>query len=298
MNIKSPQRANAVADAVLHPLSVWIVSALAVAVIAYIDFLTGAELRVFPLYYAPISFVAWYRGRSDALILTALCSMAWLSSNLIAGLRFSHEGFWVANTLVQGVSFATVGLLISTLRLLLTRERELSRTDPLTSLRNARAFYEEGSRTLALCRRKGRPVTVGYIDLDNFKTVNDRLGHRAGDDLLRAIADVLSVSMRPSDLSARLGGDEFAILLPDVGPDEAAATLERLRSLLANTVASSVGLISASIGAVTFITVPEDMEEMVRQADSRMYAAKATGKNRVHLAVADQGLNIGPSLPV
>ena len=204
-------------------------------------------------------------------------------------MRFSHVGIWVANTIVQAISFAIVGLLISTLRAAVIRERELSRVDSLTSLLNARAFYDEAGRILALCRRKGGPVTVAYIDLDNFKAVNDRLGHRAGDDLLRTVADVLRTCIRPSDLSARLGGDEFSILLPEVGPHEAAATLERLRSLLADTVASSAGPVSASIGGVTFITAPEDVEAMVQQADSRMYAAKATGKNRVHLDVAGHG---------
>lgn len=286
MNMNSPQMADAVSDTIRHPLLVWIASALGVVVIAYVDFFTGVEVRVFPLYYAPITLVAWYGSRSGALIVAALCAAAWLSSNLLAGLRFSHVGIWVVNTIVQGVSFATVGLLISVLRAAVIRERQLSRADPLTSLRNARAFYDEASRILALCRRKGRPVTVAYIDLDNFKAVNDRLGHRAGDDLLRTVADVLRASIRPSDLSARLGGDEFSILLPEVGQREAAATLERLRSLLADAVASSAGPVSASIGGVTFITVPEDVEEMVQKADSRMYSAKAAGKNRVHLDVA------------
>lgn len=272
-------------DALRHGWSVWIAGALGVIAIASVDYFTGEELRVFPLYYAPISLVAWYRGRSGALIFAALCAMAWMTSNLMAGLRFSSMGIWVANTLTQGASFTIVGLLIATLRAAVMRERALSRTDSLTSLRNTRAFYEDARGILALCRRKGRPVTVAYIDMDNFKAVNDSLGHRAGDDLLRTVGEALRASVRPSDLSARLGGDEFAILLPDVGPHEAQATLERLRSLLADTVASNAVPVSVSIGGLTFITVPENVEEMVQKADSRMYAAKTTGKNRVHFEV-------------
>ena len=277
--------ANAVSHTVRQALSVWITGVLGVAVIGCIDYFSGAELRVFPLYYAPISLVAWYRGRSAAVIVAALCAVSWLSSNLLAGLRFSHAGILVANSLMQAASFTIVGLLIATLRAALRRERGLSRIDPLTSLLNTRAFNEEASRILALCRRKGRPVTVAYIDLDNFKAVNDTLGHQAGDDTLRSVGALLRASLRPSDLAARFGGDEFAVLLPDVGPHDAGAILERLRSSLADAVASTSCPVTSSIGAVTSLTVPEKVEDMIQQADSRMYAAKTKGKNQVCLEV-------------
>lgn len=276
-------------DPVTHPSVVWAAAGFAIVLIGGVDYFTGVEIRVFPLYYAPVSFVAWHSGRSGALLVATLCALAWLGSNLLAGLRFSNLDIWIVNTLVQGSSFTIVGLLIATLRAAALRERALSRTDPLTSLHNVRAFYDDANRVLALCRRKGRPATMAYIDLDNFKSVNDRLGHRAGDDLLRTVAQKLRAAIRPSDLSARLGGDEFAILLPEVGSDEAAATLERLRSLLADTVTPTAGPVSASIGGVTFITVPEDAEAMVQQADSRMYVAKAMGRNRVRLEVTGHG---------
>lgn len=254
--------------------------------IGAIDFFSGVELRVYPLYYAPISYVAWHLGRSAALIAAAISAGLWLGSNLLAGLQFSHQSLWVANTLVQGASFATVGFLIATLKESLTRERGLSRTDPLTSLLNRRAFYEEATRILALCRRKGRPVTLAYIDLDNFKAVNNTLGHQAGDDLLRSVGALLQSSTRPSDLCARLGGDEFAVLLTEADTQGAIVALERLRAQLEKTVAAGTVNVTCSIGALTFVTVPEDMDDMVRQADSRMYSAKAEGKNRLHHEIA------------
>ncbi|MBZ5558369.1 MAG: GGDEF domain-containing protein [Acidobacteriia bacterium] len=265
---------------------VWLATVLTIAAIGAFDYFSGVELRVYPLYYVPISLLAWYRGRRGALIASALCTLAWLTSNVEAGRQYSLLGIWIANTVVQGVSFAIVGVLIASLRAALMRERALSRIDPLTSLLNSRAFYEEGRRSLALCRRAGRPVTAAYIDLDNFKSVNDTLGHEAGDRLLRIVADHLRTSVRPSDLSARLGGDEFALLLPEVGPQDAAVTLERLRLTLTNAADASPGTVTVSIGGVTFIAVPGDMEEMIQQADSRMYEAKAAGKNRVRLDVA------------
>ncbi len=269
-------------------LTVWMASTLAIGLIGYVDYLSGVELRVFPMYYAPISLVAWYRGRSGALIVATLSTMTWVISNVLAGLSFSQPAIWVVNTLMQGVSFTLVGIMIATLRGALRRERELSRTDPLTSLLNTRAFYEQASRILALCRDGGHPVTIAYIDLDNFKAVNDRLGHKAGDDLLRRVAERLRLAVGPNDVTARLGGDEFAVLLPECGPREAVATLERLRSALADTFASSIDAVSASIGGVTFVTLPDDFEGLLHEADAGMYLAKSGGRNRVHHSVVDE----------
>jgi len=257
-----------------HPVLIWIVACLGIGVIAGIDYFTGTELRVFPLYYAPVSLVAWHGGRREAVVVAVLCAVSWYGSNLLAGLRFS-AAIWLANTFMQGASFATVGLLIATLRAALMRERALSRTDPLTTLLNGRAFYQEAGWLLALCRRKKWPISVAYIDLDNFKAVNDRDGHQAGDELLRKVACQLRSAVRASDIVARLGGDEFAVLLPEVNPQEAAVTLERLRSSLAETLTSSAGAVTATIGGVTFMTPPDNVEHMVHQA-----APECTSQNR------------------
>ncbi len=262
-------------------LAAWVASVVAIAVIGWVDFASGTELRIFPLYYLPISLLAWHAGRTGAVVGAALSALAWEESNVLAGLQFSYEGMWVANTVFLGLSFATVGYLIASLRAGMVRERGLSRTDPLTGLLNRRAFYEEAALVLPLCRRKGRPVTLAYMDLDNFKVVNDTLGHQAGDDLLRRVAGLMRASTRPSDLCSRLGGDEFAVLLPDADLREAGVALERIRSLLAETTAGGRRPVTGSIGAVTFITVPESLQSMLLEADARMYAAKREGKNRL-----------------
>jgi len=264
---------------------VWSGAAVGMFAIGGIDYASGAELRIFPLYLAPVSFVAWYRGRSSALAAAALCAGAWLGANLMAGLRFSHPAILVANTFVQGVSFAIVGYLIATLRVALVQERGLSRTDPLTALLNQRAFHEDAAGILARCRRAGHPITVAYIDLDDFKTVNDTLGHETGNAVLLTTAGQLRRAVRPSDVVARIGGDEFALLLPEVGPSAAALTLERLRSSLAVVDPSGRNAVTVSIGGVTFTTPPDDVAEMLARADSAMYEAKASGKNRVHVEV-------------
>lgn len=263
-----------------------------VLLIAAVDFFSGVELRVFPLYYLPIAFAAWHLGRSGAAGAAGLSALGWFVSNQLAGLQYSHPVIWIANAFVQGASFALVGFLVAGLKQVITRERELSRLDPLCPLLNRRSFFDESARVLALCRRNGRPVTLAYIDLDNFKAANDRRGHRAGDDLLRTVAQQLLASVRSSDVSARLGGDEFALLLPEVGPEQARATLERLRDTICHSAPALDCGVTASVGAVTFMTAPDDLELMVQMADSVMYAAKSDGKNQVHLEVVGPGAGV------
>src|SRR5260370_39212914 len=113
--------------------------------------------------------------------------------------------------------------LVSRLRVGIVRERLLARTDALTGAANGRTFYETAAVEADRARRSGRPLTLAYLDLDNFKQLNDRLGHAAGDAGLQAMVELIHVHIRPAGLLARLGGGEFALLVPDTGRDAAVA---------------------------------------------------------------------------
>lgn len=259
-----------------------------VVLIAAVDFFSGVELRVFPLYYAPIALAAWTLGHRATLLACAGSAIGWFIANQLAGLQFSHPLIWAANTCMQGASFAIVGLLVAHMRRSVTRERALSRTDSLSGLMNHRAFYEESDRLLRLCRRGRRAVTLAYLDLDNFKTVNDSQGHLAGDDLLRAVGELLQSTLRASDLTARLGGDEFAVLLPELGPAEAGSAIKRLHDEMSRLMAGRrLAGVTVSIGAVTALVAPESVELLVQKADAVMYGAKRAGKNQCCLEVDD-----------
>jgi diguanylate cyclase (GGDEF)-like protein len=256
-----------------------------IGLVGYVDFATGVEVRVFPLYYLPLAISAWHFGRSGALVAAGLCAITLLGSNHLAGLRESQPDIMFANLLIEGVSFATVGILVASLKAATARERELSRTDPLTALPNRRAFYEEASRIIAINERLRQPVTLAYVDLDNFKKVNDTLGHLSGDYLLRRVGQVIQTCIRTGDACARLGGDEFAVCLFAMGRDDAMAMLQRLSSQLTEALGGLECPVTASIGGVAFLSAPESVEAMVSEADRRMYAAKAAGKNGVVLDV-------------
>ncbi len=255
--------------------------------IGMIDYITGYEVRIFPLYFLPIALVAWRLSWPFALALSALSSLTWAAANILSGKDYSSPFIWPINMVSQLVAFGTVGVLVSDLHRRLRSEKDLSRKDQLTSLLNSRAFYEQGDMLLAFAHRSNRPVTFVYMDLDNFKAVNDELGHLEGDRALMAVAGVLSGHFRSNDLIARFGGDEFAMLLFDTGQEEAHTSLDRVRDLMAAAMKNNGWPITLSMGAVTYLRMPQTLKEAIHQADSLMFRGKSEGKNQVRIEVGD-----------
>lgn len=186
----------------------------------------------------------------------------------------------------------------SQINLVLQREKELARTDVLTGLANRRSFYEslqmERSRTV----RYGRPITLAYVDLDNFKRVNDTLGHSVGDELLVCVASLLRNTLRASDLVGRLGGDEFAVLLPETGAQAAESLLQKLALVLNDAMRARNWPVTFSIGAAAFLDNPVPVEEMIRTADELMYSVKKSGKNRISVALMGGAWHEPPKAPL
>jgi diguanylate cyclase (GGDEF)-like protein/PAS domain S-box-containing protein len=163
----------------------------------------------------------------------------------------------------------------------LESEKNLARVDFLTGIPNRRMFYQaltlEGKRS----RRYGRPVTLVYIDVDNFKHLNDHFGHAKGDELLKTIGATLETSVRSTDMAARLGGDEFAILLPETDEPSASVIVSKLRLNLNAAIAPKGWPVTFSFGVVTFPVALDSTEDMVKRADEFMYEAKRGGKSAV-----------------
>jgi diguanylate cyclase (GGDEF)-like protein len=157
---------------------------------------------------------------------------------------------------------------------------DLATHDSLTRVLNARSFTEQVMHELERTRRYSRPMTLLYLDLDNFKAVNDTHGHQTGDAVLRLVADAIRRAVRQADLVGRLGGDEFAVLMPETDAAEADAVAQRLAAGLASAFRGSP-TVTASIGVVSCAATTADAEEVIRSADRAMYEAKRTGKNRV-----------------
>jgi diguanylate cyclase (GGDEF)-like protein/PAS domain S-box-containing protein len=163
----------------------------------------------------------------------------------------------------------------------LESEKNLSRVDFLTGIPNRRMFHQaltlEGKRS----RRYGRPLTLVYTDVDNFKQLNDHYGHATGDELLKTIGTTLETSVRSTDMAARLGGDEFAVLLPETDEASAGVIVAKLRQNLNTAIAHKGWPVTFSFGVVTFPVALDSMEDMIKLADEFMYEAKRGGKSAV-----------------
>ena len=163
----------------------------------------------------------------------------------------------------------------------LETEKNLSRVDFLTGIPNRRTFNEALSQEGKRSRRYGRPITLAYIDVDNFKFLNDHYGHATGDELLKTIGRTLESSIRSTDMVARLGGDEFAVLLPETDEANAGVIVAKLRQNLQNAISPKRWPVTFSFGVVTFPVALDSVEEMLKRADEFMYQAKRGGKSAV-----------------
>jgi diguanylate cyclase (GGDEF)-like protein len=177
----------------------------------------------------------------------------------------------------------TVWLAIVIVAPLNARLRDQARADALTGLHNRTGFALEAGRQRAIALRRGEPVALAVIDLDDFKDVNDREGHAAGDRLLADLAACWSAALRPADVLARFGGDEFVLLVPGTGDEEVGAVLARLES--AHPAAWTAGAVLCGSA--------EPLEDAIRRADERLYVAKQARAAFGRVAVVGVGVGAG-----
>jgi diguanylate cyclase (GGDEF)-like protein len=170
------------------------------------------------------------------------------------------------------------------------RAEALSVTDDLTQLYNSRYLAQVLRRETKRATRSGRPLSLLFIDLDGFKSINDKHGHLFGSRALVEAASVIRASARETDIVARFGGDEFALVLPDTGSDGAFFVGERIREKIAAWVfLQSIGLnisLTVSVGVATLPDVASSAEQLIQAADEAMYAVKDGGKNGIRVAGA------------
>ena len=166
------------------------------------------------------------------------------------------------------------------------REQEAARIDSLTGLLNRTGFYELAQRETLRSQRYQRPLSVAYLDLDNFKQVNDKDGYETGDKLLQIVAGLLQKHCRQTDVVGRMAGDEFALLFTESGYEAAEGAINILHKVLLEAMQANSWPVTFSIGVVTFSAAPDTVDQLVRTADELMYAVKMDGKNRVMRAVA------------
>ena len=251
-----------------------------VLAIGYADHVLGAEFGFSIFYLLPIILATRNLGKNTGLLVSFLCSMLGAVMDYFHGVNYATHIVLYWHTFLRLILFIITVMIFDGWE----KEKENARTDSLTLVANRLAFNEFGQLEIKRCRRYGHPFSIIYIDVDNFKTINDRFGHRAGDRLLVLLADALRKSFRETDMVARLGGDEFSVIVVESDAKGARSALDRVCETL-DKIPRVGSIVTLSIGLLTFTNAPESFEEAVKKADELMYLAKNKGKNCIEAQV-------------
>jgi len=231
------------------------------------------------VFLLPMSFATWFLSWVAGAVIAAAGAVFLFYFDLrLTPAAGPAVAYW--NGAINVVVPAVFIYIFTELRSLYCKQLKLSRHDVLTALLNRRAFIEAVTAENRRMSRHARPLTIAYVDLDNFKHINDTFGHAAGDDFLIQVSQQISRRLRATDCLARLGGDEFAILLPETDQAAAQLVLAEIHSSLQQLAADREYKSTASVGAVTFHS-PADADKMIAIADEAMYAVKQSGKNKI-----------------
>jgi diguanylate cyclase (GGDEF)-like protein len=264
----------------------WITAGIAfIVILGFIDYLSGYEISLSLLYLIPIFLAVWYGDGRMGLVLSFVSTGAWFVADYSAGLFYSHPSIYIWNTLLRLGFYCVVTWLGSSLKKTYKINQELARTDYVTGATSIHYFYELAHVEMRRSQRNHHPFALAYIDLDDFKTINDRLGHSIGDRVLRAVTDNIHQQIRPADTLARLGGDEFALLMPETGEEAAKTVINRLHSSLVSEMLRNGWMVTFSVGVVICNEDPKTVDAMLKMADATMYSVKNANKNGVSYRV-------------
>jgi diguanylate cyclase (GGDEF)-like protein len=270
-------------DSVLNKSSCWriaLVSTIATFLISLLNYLSGQEISISIFYLIPIAISTWYCGHRAGIIFSILSAGIWFVADVMSNI-YSNPFAPYMNGLFRLSLFLVTEGLINRTKIFVDIEKSLSRIDSLTGLLNFRGFAEQVEVLFDLAARHGRPLVLAYIDLDNFKKVNDDLGHSEGNIVLQVVGQLITASLRTTDVAGRLGGDEFAIVLPETDEGGAQIVVATLSTALLQAVKKHGWPITLSIGVISFDSPALSLDEALRIADSLMYQAKKRGKNNI-----------------
>jgi diguanylate cyclase (GGDEF)-like protein len=265
--------------------------------IGYYDYQTGTQISMMLLYAVPILVSSSYSGKLEGIIVALFAASCWLIANLANqpyGESFSILSWNAFTRLSIFVLIAYTFSLQAQLRRTLEREKLRADTDRLTGLLNKEAFRERVENEILRSRRYNHPLSLAFIDLDNFKQVNDIQGHDRGDKLLQQISETITHTIRGIDIAGRVGGDEFAICLPETGGEQVCKAIDNLVKALEIVTGKYGRQVTASIGVVTCteFCFTETYDELLGKADKLMYTAKTKGKNAAEFETISSKINV------
>ena len=259
----------------------------AYALVVSADYLTSYELSLSAFYALIILAVSWFCGVWWGGLFAFLAIFSEIEIGLLNGTPYSDETFFYVSNGNRLFSFLLIAYLTATVRSLYERAQSAARVDYVTGVTNSTGFYEKLVVEMSRHRRSGAPFSVAYVNCDYFKIINEGLGRREGDRVLRAVAQTLEANVRQTDVVARLGGDEFALVFPQTAEAEVLMVIKKLCGRLDRAMTAHDWPITFSVGVGVFPKVPANADHIVAFCDRLMQRVKALGKNKVIHRVYD-----------
>lgn len=260
---------------------VWRSSVSLVVLMSVAEIIFGHTVPFEPFYALPITLASWYGSKRTGVLLALLSVVVLMSAKSVASQDYAGTQEYMIQCVSYAIAYVVLAVLVTNFRSVHRVESTAADTDNLTGIYNSRGFYAELANELVRSIRYNHVFSLAYLDIDNFKYVNDTLGHFEGDRLLVEVATCLKTSLRQTDIAARIGGDEFACLFPETEQEEAKAAFAKADELLRKRMKERGWPVSFSVGLVTFATLPNDIKEALKVADELMYSIKNGNKNNV-----------------
>jgi diguanylate cyclase (GGDEF)-like protein len=252
-----------------------------VLLIGAIDYGSGYEISVSFLYLLPILLFALGGTPTSAILISIFSAVTLFWADLASGHVYSHKAIPIWNFVMALGVFLTIAFSNLKIKELMQREHEYACNDYLTNVYSTRYFYEQARIEISRSSRYKQPLSLAYIDIDNFKYINDTYGHSIGDNLLRIVAESMKTMLRSTDIISRLGGDEFAILMPETNEVHSKVAITKVQKQLLETVEKNGWPVTFSIGVVTCYGPICSQDELIKMADDLMYDVKKSGKNMI-----------------
>lgn len=263
-----------------HRWTAWIIGIGVLFLLGVLRTATDADFTFTSLAILPVLAIAWIGGKNNGLFIAALATAMWSVADIVSARQFSAQWIPWANAATRLMTYSLVVLLTSQIRLQFKREHIHATRDSLTGVLNRRAFFEAGAAEVEHPKHDTHSLAVIFLDLDDFKQLNDSKGHDAGDAALRATAKAMLGAVPSCNCVARLGGDEFAVILPEI-EYEAAVEAGRQIYTAVNTSLADFPPVTGSIGIAWFEKIDRVFPAMVKAADELMYEVKESGKNNM-----------------